>query len=240
MATKKEETISGIALYDYAIWNKINKYFPQLEVTSAPRIFKPDQTDLFIKVMADESKDDDIKFPLIMINREKDIELLQNIKNFKSFNGNTLYQDSTKTLKSNVIPIKLEYQLNIFTASYNTGCEYVRALLFKLINNPVISIVIPYQGTNTEYIANIRVSPTVSDISDMSQRLFPGQFTCWAIKLEIQDACLFNVPVRSNWTIDGASVKLFAEISDEVTVEEETSTEDTKEIKKKLISIMEE
>ena len=190
--------------------------------------------------MADESKDDDIKFPLIMINREKDIELLQNIKNFKSFNGNTLYQDSTKTLKSNVIPIKLEYQLNIFTASYNTGCEYVRALLFKLINNPVISIVIPYQGTNTEYIANIRVSPTVSDISDMSQRLFPGQFTCWAIKLEIQDACLFNVPVRSNWTIDGASVKLFAEIIDGITVEEETSTVDTKEIKKKLISIIKE
>ncbi len=237
MATKKEDEISGIALYDVAVWNKIAQWFPQMELNSK-KVYKPDEMELFQKIMADEKNDKALLLPLIKIDRDKDIELLQTIKNLKSFNGNKLYQDENSTMVSNVIPIKLEYQINVFTASYNSGCEYVRSLLFKLINNPVISIKIPYRKTNIDYIANIRVLPTVSDISDMSQRLFPGQFTCFVIKIEIQDACLFSIPIRANWTIDGVEIGKFLDLNIEVEEDTEEELEEKREIKR-IISIEE-
>jgi hypothetical protein len=77
----------------------------------------------------------------------------------------------------NVIPIKLVYQLDIYTKTYEEGDEYLRNFLFKLINNPVIKIAIPYNGVEIEHIANIRVLDTVSDTSAISERIFSGQFT---------------------------------------------------------------
>ena len=70
--------------------------------------------------------------------------------------------------------------------------------LFKLINNPQIIVEIPYNGLNKRHTANLRVLETVSDTSDISQRLFPGQFYRWTIQLELQDGFLFNIPYKSN------------------------------------------
>jgi hypothetical protein len=42
---------------------------------------------------------------------------------------------------------------------------------------------------------------SVSDTSDISERIFPGQFYCWTIQLEIQDAFLFSLPYRQNWKL---------------------------------------
>ena len=73
--------------------------------------------------------------------------------------------------------------------------------MFKLINNPVIKIVIPYNGQEVTQIANIKVLSNVADTSDIPQRLFVGQFTRWTIQLEILDAFLYNLPYRQNWKI---------------------------------------
>jgi hypothetical protein len=77
----------------------------------------------------------------------------------------------------------------------------LRQYLFKLINNPVIKIVVPYNGVEVEQIANIRVLNTVSDTSEIAERLFPGQFNRWTLQLEIQDAFLYDVPYRKNWKL---------------------------------------
>jgi hypothetical protein len=69
------------------------------------------------------------------------------------------------------------YQLDIYTKTAEEGDEYVRNFLFKLINNPVLKISIPYNDLNVEHIANIRVLDTVSDTSSISERIFSGQFT---------------------------------------------------------------
>lgn len=41
----------------------------------------------------------------------------------------------------------------------------------------------------------------MSDTSDITEHLFAGQFTRWSIKFELQDAFLFNVPVKKNWRL---------------------------------------
>ena len=45
------------------------------------------------------------------------------------------------------------------------------------------------------------VTYTISDTSDITERLFPGQFTRWTIQLEIQDAFLYDIPYRRNWKL---------------------------------------
>ena len=41
----------------------------------------------------------------------------------------------------------------------------------------------------------------MSDTSDISERVFSGQFTKFTIQLEIQDAFLFSIPYRTNWRL---------------------------------------
>ena len=188
----------AVEYYDDAIVGKLKKWTP---TNINLRILKPDETKRLFETLADDSGDKNIKLPMIALSRNNDIELLLNVKNQRSYNGLTMNQDADKTLLMNVIPIKLQYQIDIYTKTATESSEYLRQYLFKLINNPVIKIVIPYNGQEVEQIANIRVLDTVSDTSDITQRLFSGQFTRWTIQLEIQDAFLYDLPYKQNWKI---------------------------------------
>jgi hypothetical protein len=41
----------------------------------------------------------------------------------------------------------------------------------------------------------------VSDTSEISERLFSGQFNRWTIQLEILDAFLYDAPYKKNWRL---------------------------------------
>lgn len=188
----------ALEYYDDAIVAKLEKWTP---TNLNLRILKPDETRRLIETIADDQKDKNIKLPMIALSRSNDIELLLNVKNPRSFDGLKIEQTEERTAQMNVIPVKLQYQIDIYTKTQQEASEYIRQYLFKLINNPVIKIVIPYNGQEVPQTANIRVLSTISDTSDIPQRLFTGQFTRWTIQLEIQDAHLYNIPYRKNWKI---------------------------------------
>ena len=184
--------------YDDALVGKLMKWTPtNLQL----RVLKPDDTKRLMELKADDSRDKQLRLPFIALSRNNEIELLLNVKNPRSFDGLTLNKTEEKTLQMNVIPVKLQYQLDIFAKTQVEAEQYVREYLFKLINNPVIKIVIPYNGQEVPQIANIKVLSNVADTSDIPQRLFVGQFTRWTIQLEILDAFLYNLPYRQNWKI---------------------------------------
>ena len=184
--------------YDDALAGKLMKWTPtNLQL----RVLKPDDTKRLMELKADDSRDKQLRLPFIALSRNNEIELLLNVKNPRSFDGLTLNKTEEKTLQMNVIPVKLQYQLDIFAKTQVEAEQYVREYLFKLINNPVIKIVIPYNGQEIPQIANIKVLSNVADTSDIPQRLFVGQFTRWTIQLEILDAFLYNLPYRQNWKI---------------------------------------
>jgi len=188
----------ALEYYDDAIIAKLKKWMPtNLQL----RILKPNETKRLFETMADDSGDKNVKLPLIALSKNNDIELLLNVKAPRSFDGFKISQTEAETVQMNVIPIKLQYQMDIFTKTYEESTEYLRQFLFKLINNPVIKIGVPYNDQHIEQIANIRILNTVSDTSDIPQRLFTGQFTRWTIQMEIQDAFLYDIPYRRNWRI---------------------------------------
>lgn len=190
----------AIRYYDDVIAAKLKRWIPD---NSNLRILKPDETKRLFELIADDNKDKAFKLPFIALSRKPDIEIVRNTKSVQTFDGLRLYAspDLAETVQMNVLPIKVEYQLDIYTKTLEEGDEYVRNFLFKLINNPTIKIEVPYNDTHIEHIANLRVLNTVSDTSAIAERIFPGQFTRWTIQMELQDGFLFSIPYKKNWRL---------------------------------------
>ena len=203
----------AINYYDEAITQKIKNW---LADSSKLRVLSPDETNRLIQVTAEDSNDKPLKLPLISISRNKDIEINSTIKQNKSFDGLIIGKDeeTSATIHLNVIPIKTTYQLDIYTKKRIEADEYVRQYLFKLINNPQIVIEIPYNNYLVKHTANLRVLNTVSDTSDISTHVFPGQFYKWTIQLELQDGFLFSIPQKKGWRLTGIEVTAADKIQD--------------------------
>lgn len=190
----------AISYYDEAITQKIKGW---LADSSKLRVLSPDESTRLIQLNAEDTNDKPLELPLISLSRNKDIEIESAIKQNKSFDGLIIKRDETSatTVHLNVIPVKTTYQLDIYTKKRIEADEYVRQYLFKLINNPLIIIEIPYNNYIVKHTANLRVLSTVSDTSDISTHVFPGQFYKWTIQLELQDGFLFSIPQKRGWRI---------------------------------------
>jgi hypothetical protein len=203
----------AISYYDEAVTQKIKGW---LADTSKLRVLSPDETSRLIQLAAEDSNDAPLKLPLIAISRNKDLEITSAIKQNKSFDGLVIGKDAQTavTMHLNVIPVKTTYQLDIYTKKRIEADEYVRQYLFKLINNPQITVEIPYSNCYITHTANLRVLDTVSDTSDISTHIFPGQFYKWTIQLELQDGFLFSIPQKQGWRIVGMEVTVADRIND--------------------------
>jgi hypothetical protein len=195
----------AIRYYDDILIKKIQRWLPE---ASKVRVLRPDETSKFFSLTADDLKDQAFQLPLVALSRKPDLELLSTVKSPKSYDGLKLGttpafggQVPAKTAQMNVLPIRPEYQLDIYAKTAEECEEYVRGFLFKLINNPAIIIDVPYNDSHIEHIANIRVLSNISDTSAITERIFSGQFTRWTIPFELQDAFLFSIPYRKNWIL---------------------------------------
>lgn len=203
----------AISYYDEAVTQKIKGW---LADSSKLRVLSPDESTRLIQLQAEDTADQPLKLPLIAISRNKDLEISSTIKQNKSFDGLIIGKDATNaaTIHLNVIPVKTTYQIDFYTKKRIEADEYIRQYLFKLINNPQIIIEIPYNNYIIKHTANLRVLDTISDTSDISTHIFPGQFYKWTMQLELQDGFLFSIPRKQNWRIIGVDVTLADKISD--------------------------
>lgn len=189
----------SIRFYDDAITEKLAKWIPD---DKKMRILKPNESKRLFELLAVDSGDKQIKLPLVALSRNPQIEMLLSTKNLRSFNGIKLAATEAQTLLMNIIPVKVMYQLDIYTKTYDEGDELLRNFVFKLVNNPKFVVTIPYNGTDIQHTANLRLLPNLSDTSQIAQRTFVGQFTRWSIQLELQDAFMFNMPYKANSYIE--------------------------------------
>ena len=193
--------------YDDALIAKINKWIPD---NAKIRVLRPDESKRLYELVANDSPTEEFTLPLVALSRDPDFRILSTAKQSKSFDGLHLLNSESQTLQFNVIPITTEYELEIYAKKQEDCNAYVREFVFKLINNPSLKIEIPYNKTNIEHIANIRLLDTVADTSASSERIFGGQFSRYSIHFTLQDAFLFSIPYRRNWkfVLDDTAIEL--------------------------------
>lgn len=205
----------AISLYDEALASKLNKWIK----TENLRVLKPEETSELFKINADTSRTDSIKLPLIALSRKTKMTITNTsiqpksrdgIKIFAYDKDNKLVSEANfeKMQKLRVIPITLEYQLDIYTASLAEADEYFRDFAFGLINEPDISIEIPYNKCHLRHDSVITLDEDVEDNSDIPQRLFPTQFTRLTLTMSIDDAYLFSAPIKNNLKVSEVKVRI--------------------------------
>ena len=188
----------GLRYYDEALHTLISRWVGKKNI----RVLRPDETSALFSINADINEDKALTLPLIALSRNTSIEILQPKKTLLSFDGKHLKSTVEETIQLNAIPIQLAYQIDIYTKDFEDADEYVREFVFAIINNPVLKINIPYNGINLSLEANMRIQSTITDNSDIPERLFRDQFTRFTIQVELQDAYLFSVPINKNASIE--------------------------------------
>lgn len=192
----------SVNLYDKAVLNKIKSWVrdPNMTITS------PDENARLLSYVADVNDDKPIQLPLIALRREPDISLLNANKVPLTHDGAVYQADASfigdeyvnKSIQINAIPIKINYQLDIYTRYMEECLEYVRNFVFNIVNYPNVEICIPYNDVNIQHDATMKIIGTVTDSSSIPERLAPGQFTRWTLKFFLDDAYLWNIPDKNN------------------------------------------
>lgn len=188
----------SLAYYDSAIVEKLKKWVvdPKMKITG------PDETRRLFEYRADVNNDGPIELPLITLRRGRDINIISTAKRPLTFDGLTLNANLQKSDQLNAIPISLNYQIDIYCRHFREADEYFRDFIFNIINHPKLLIQIPYNDAVIEHTANIRLEQTAMDNSDISERLFTGQFTRFTIPIFVDDAHLFDYKFRNNYDIN--------------------------------------
>lgn len=191
----------AIRYYDEALANKINSWLPKSKNRKI-QVLKPDEVKRLFSIEADERNDKPIQLPLIAISRETQIDVMHPTKRAMSFDGMMLKSDGKHTLQLDAVPISLTYQLDIYTRHFDEGDELLRELIFKIINNPQLTITLPYNNQNLIQVCAMKMQGQVEDTSSISERLFSGQFTRWTVRLDIDGAYLYSIPYVDNVKVE--------------------------------------
>lgn len=203
----------AIRYYDEALTNKIKN---AVGTNDSILILSPEESSEELFSDKADLNYDKLSLPMISLIRKRDTDILNTNKKpltydgiklpFYDKNGNKVEGD--KALKLNAIPIKIEYQLDIYTKKEYEADEFAREFLFYFINNPNVTIEIPYNGIKTTHKSTVRVESPLINNSDIPQKLFKDQFYRYSLNLYIDDAYYFSVPSMKTILIDITEVEV--------------------------------
>lgn len=182
----------SVRLYDDAFIEKLQKWTKDTSVS----ILNPNDTSRLFEMEADVLNDSPIQLPIISLKRPGGFTLLQTNKRYGTYNGLKLGASSSRANVLNAIPISIPYQLDVYTRYKDEADEYVRNLVFNIINYPKLQVVIPYNDENYIHDANIRLAGEIDDNSEIPERLISGQFTRMTMAINIDDAYLWDVAYK--------------------------------------------
>lgn len=213
----------AVRFYDSALVEKIKKWTkdPNLQ------ILKPDETTRLLQITADKNNDKPVKLPIIAISRDKNIEILNTQKQPKTFSGKRITPEedtndnATVSYTVNAIPIRIQYQVDIYTKNIEEADEYVRNLVFNFINLPKLKVTFPYNGVNFVHISNIWIDSNITDNSDIKEHLFPDQFQRFTLTLYVDDAYLFSFPIKEPVLIESVEMAVKDRYTGEIVEVEE-------------------
>lgn len=188
----------AIRYYDESLTKKVKDWVKDPNMT----ILGPDESTRLFQLKADINNDKPLTLPLISISRDPDIEIISTSQKALTYDGVQLEANRELSKLLNAIPIKISYQIDIYTRYFIEADEYVRNFVFNIINYPNLDIEIPYNNSKIKHSSTLIMESQISDNSDIKERLIPGQFTRMTLKFIIDDAWLFSVPFMHNYDIE--------------------------------------
>lgn len=194
----------AIRYYDEALAEKIQSWVKDPRLT----ILKPEESTRFFEMTLDNKLDKTLTLPLISISRDKNIEILNTHKQAKTFDGFSAVKSQSLAIPINVVPILINYQIDIYARHMSEADEYLRNFVFNFINYPKLEIELPYNDLKIRHKSNLHLDSNISDNSDIKEHLFPDQFTRFTLKIMVDDAYLFSTPAMSptNLEVEGLDV----------------------------------
>ena len=193
----------SLTLYDKAITEKIKAWIldPKMVVLS------PDETTRMFEWKADINEDKPIQLPFITIKRNRDVTIRDPGNKALTRAGKVFNNEKGVSDHLNAIPISISYVINIYTRYLEQADEYVRSFVFNFINYPGIVIKIPYNDSSLEYTSFLTLQDTITDNSDIPERLVPGQFSRLTLNISLNDAYLFSYNRRRVPQISGVQIE---------------------------------
>lgn len=184
-------------LYDTAIVNTLKKWTGDNKITvnTYENIFS---------YRADVAQNrEDIVLPIISLSRTG-VTLLSTTKKPTSYDGyigtSQTRAEEEKILlrKLKSVPIKISYQLDVITKNRQENDNFIRELIFKIINNPTIKVDVSYNNSPYTHNFNIRLDEEVADNSDIPSHLDIGESFRQTLVIYVDDAYLFSYTTKDS------------------------------------------
>ena len=134
---------------------------------------------------------DRIQFPLVSINRTG-YSIRSEDRNFHALHkgGTVRINENSNVTMARILPIRIEYQVDIFTVDKKANDEITRELLFYLSLNPSHEVHIPY-GINIDHRYNLILNDDIVDNSDTVNHVNDGVLFRSTFSMYCPDAYLW-------------------------------------------------
>lgn len=176
-----------VYLYDESLINKFNSIFSN----SKKKIYITNTEDVF-NLEAYLKDNDTVKLPIISIVRSG-TSLSDNRPHYMKFNGLvSKLEEGDIATHIKAIPIRISYQIDVWTESRLENDLIVRELVFYFSTNPTLSINIPYNNANVEHVFNIFIDNDIEDNSDISEHKNRGRYFRQTLVFYTDDAYMWK------------------------------------------------
>lgn len=120
-----------------------------------------------------------------------------------------------------MMPININYQVDVFTDTRKENDLIMRELIFYLSTHPTLLVKIPY-GLDIEHVFNLILDDTIEDNSDIAEHSNRGRYFRQTIGMYIDNAYLWKSYDEAQIDMDFTFELYSPEIKDEDLIEKES------------------
>lgn len=191
-------------LYDIALTEKLKRWTEQTDI----HVYSPEESNTVFALQADIHNDKPVSLPFIRISRPGGYTIINYNKKALTYDGFTLDASLEKGVQLNAIPISISYQIDVYARYLTEADEYMRNLIFNIINFPMLKIQVPYRDLKISHDSAIRIMDNkVYDNSNATGSLDPKSLARLSIAVNIDDAYIWDVRVRNNVQISDVQIE---------------------------------
>jgi len=214
----------SVCIYDKALTEKFKRWTEGTDLT----VTSPDETRRLFETILDKNNDSPIQLPLICLRRGLGYTVDIRGKKSSTYLGFRRDISTSGATFVNMIPVILNYQVDVYARHYEEAEDYMRNIIFNIVNYPRFEVEVPYKNIDFQHAVNIIPGQQVVDNSSINERLIVGQFTRLSYQFDIDEAFLWDVRERGSLRLVEGDLHIITPQNNEDIVEELDFADDQK------------